>query len=142
MIRALLLACACAWAGAAAANPDGATLFGQLCVVCHGPQGEGTPGIAPRLAGTLGERAASEAGRAYLAQVLVDGLAGPISVAGERFNNAMPGFAPLADAEIAALLDYVVLGLNQGKESVNAGQIAAARAKKLTPNAVRKLRGS
>ncbi len=142
MIRALLvLVCACASAGAAA-NPEGATLFGQHCVVCHAPQGEGTPGIAPRLAGTLGERAASEAGRAYLAQVLVDGLAGPISVAGERFNNAMPGFAQLGDAEITALLDYVVLGLNQGKASVNAGQIAAARAKKLTPNAVRKLRGS
>ncbi len=31
---------------------SGATLFKQKCSVCHGAQGQGTPGMAPKLAGT------------------------------------------------------------------------------------------
>lgn len=124
------------------ANPNGAALFDQHCVVCHAAQGEGMPGFAPRLAGTLQQRAASETGRAYLAQVLVDGLAGPITVDGERFNSAMPAFAQLADTEIAALVDFLVATLNGGSSKVDAAHIAAARQKKLSPSAVRKLRGS
>ncbi|MBI3148401.1 MAG: cytochrome c [Betaproteobacteria bacterium] len=128
--------------GSAGAEDRGAALFAQHCVVCHAAQGEGTPGIAPRLAGSLQDRARSESGRAYLAQVLVDGLAGPITVAGERFNNAMPPFKQLPDADLVSLLDYVVAGLNGGAPKHDTAAIGAARALQLSPNAVRKLRGS
>ena len=60
---------------AAFAEARGAVLFEQHCAACHQAKGEGTPGLAPRIAGTLGKRASSEAGRAYLAQLLIDGMA-------------------------------------------------------------------
>ena len=142
MRRLLLTALAGLLPAAASAEPSGAALFSQHCVVCHAAQGEGTPGMAPRLAGTQAERSATEAGRAYLAQVLVSGLAGPITVAGERFNLAMPAFAQLSDAELLALLDHVAGGLNGVNAKMEPAAIAAAREKKLSPNAVRKLRGS
>jgi len=142
LTRLLLAAAIALLPGLAAAEANGASLFAQHCVVCHAAQGEGTPGMAPRLAGTLAERAATPAGRAYLAQVLVSGLAGPITVAGERFNLAMPPFAQLSDPELLALLEYVSNGLNGAAAQVEPAALAAARQENLAPHAVRKLRGS
>ncbi len=141
MKRLLVTALIALLPAAAMAQPSGAALFAQHCAVCHAAGGEGTPGMAPRLAGTLGARAATEPGRAYLAQVLMNGLAGPITVAGERFNLAMPGFAQLGDAEILVLLDFVAIQLNGSSTPVEATAVATARQQKLAPNAVRKLRG-
>lgn len=142
MKRGLFCALVALLSPLAMAQPRGAALFAQHCAVCHAAGGEGTPGMAPRLAGTQSERAATEPGRAYLAQVLVNGLAGPITVAGERFNLAMPGFAQLADTEIVALLDFVASQLNGSSTRIEAAAVAAARQQKLAPNAVRKLRGA
>ena len=125
------------------ADARGAVLFEQHCAACHQAKGEGTPGLAPRIAGTLGKRASSEAGRAYLAQLLIDGMAGPIVVSGERFNGAMPGFSTLGNEDIQALLAYVIGTLNDSAAaSVDLAAIETARKRKLPPNEVRRLRGS
>ncbi|MBK6632781.1 MAG: cytochrome c [Betaproteobacteria bacterium] len=128
---------------AVSAEARGAVLFQQHCAACHQAKGEGTPGLAPRIAGTQGKHAGSEAGRAYLAQVLVDGMAGPIVVEGERFNGAMPGFSALGNEDIQALLGYVIGALNGDTSSpVDLAAIETARKRKLSPNEVRRLRGS
>ena len=99
MRHALALGVALAVASTACAQERGAALYEQHCAVCHDKKGEGIPGFAPRLAGNLAERAKKESGRAYLAQLVVSGMMGPIVSGGEKFNDAMPSFAALAGDE-------------------------------------------
>jgi mono/diheme cytochrome c family protein len=142
MKRAL---CACLWllaSVAATAQERGATVFNQNCAVCHQPNGEGAPGFAPKLAGTLGERAKTETGRRYLAQLVVSGMMGPITSGGEKFNDAMPSFAALPDEEIVAVLAYVMGELNGASAEllVKPDDVLAARRQPMSPAAVRRLR--
>lgn len=64
------------------------------CAGCHLPQGEGLPPEVPTLVGSLGRIAASEEGRDYIARV--------------------PGAsqAPISDAQLAAVLNWVLLEFN------------------------------
>lgn len=137
MSAVLLLASA-----SALAQELGAAVFEKNCVVCHQPKGQGAPGFAPRLAGTLGERSGTETGRRYLAQLVVSGMMGPIVSGGEKFNDAMPGFAALADEEIVAVLGYVLGELNgvPGAARVTQVEVALARQRVMSPAEVRRLR--
>lgn len=127
----------------ACAQDRGAVLFAQHCAVCHQEKGEGIPGFAPRLAGTLAARAQQEGGRRFLAQLAVSGMMGPIVSGGEKFNDAMPAFAALADEEIVAITGHVLGTLNQvpAAHHVTPEDVAAARQRALPPNEVRRLRG-
>lgn len=142
MKRVLLAAMALALSGAAAAQERGAALFAQYCAVCHQGSGEGAPGFAPRLAGTLAEQASSAAGRSYLAQLIVSGMMGPITSGGEKFNGVMPAFAALANEDIVAVLGHVLVALNSlpPEGSVTLPEVAAARERRLSPGEVRHLR--
>jgi hypothetical protein len=64
------------------------------CAGCHLPQGKGVPPEVPTLVGSLGRIAASEEGRDYIARV--------------------PGAsqAPISDAQLAAVLNWVLLEFN------------------------------
>ena len=64
------------------------------CAGCHLPQGEGLPPEVPTLVGSLGRIASSEEGRDYIARV--------------------PGAsqAPISDAQLAAVLNWVLLEFN------------------------------
>lgn len=125
---------------AAAAPAAGATLYTTHCVTCHQAEGEGTPGIAPPLAGTLGKRAGNEDGRDFLAQVLVSGMIGPITSQGQRYNGNMPSFAALADADLAAVMNHVLASFNASSVELPASAFAAARGRGMAPSEVRKLR--
>lgn len=126
----------------AAAQDAGAAVFNANCVVCHQSKGEGAPGFAPRLAGTLAERAKTESGRRYLAQLVVSGMMGPITSGGEKFNDAMPGFAALRDEDIVAVLGYVLGDLNAvpGESRVTPDDVSLARRRVMSPSEVRRLR--
>lgn len=120
---------------------DGAALYATHCVACHQPDGEGAPGLAPPLAGTLARRGADPRGREYLAQVLVSGMVGTITARGVKFNGNMPTFAALPDAQLAALLGYVLDHFNGVPEPVDAALFAAARSRALPSAEVARLRG-
>jgi mono/diheme cytochrome c family protein len=124
----------------AVAAPDGASVYTARCIVCHQPDGEGTPGIAPPLAGTLAKRATTESGRKYFAQVLVSGMVGTIKSRGMKFNGNMPTFAALPDEELAAAIGYVLRTFNDVSEPVPIEHFAAARAAALASADVSKLR--
>lgn len=128
----------------AAAQDVGAAVFNANCVVCHQSNGEGAPGFAPRLAGTLAERAKTEAGRRYLAQLVVSGMMGPIISGGEKFNDAMPSFAAFRDEDIVAVLGYVLGDLNavQSESRVTLDHVSLARRRVVSPSEVRRLRES
>src|SRR5437762_5852061 len=80
----------------------GRLLYLQNCVICHQSSGQGSPGIFPPLAKS--DFLMRDKKRSILA--LVQGLSGPIEVAGKKFDGAMPP-AVLDDKKVADVLTYV-----------------------------------
>jgi mono/diheme cytochrome c family protein len=138
--RAAVLLAAALLAGAAA--PDGATIFAGRCTPCHQANAEGADGLAPSLAGTLKAYLATDDGRKYLSQILVSGMAGRIESQGRVVVGMMPNFrADLSDADIASVLNYVLVHFNGASGApMTASDVAAARAASPTPTDTRKLR--
>lgn len=93
-------------AGALAAG-DGAALYAQHCAVCHQADGAGAAGVAPPLAGAHWVALGSD--RSYLPTIVLNGLFGPIKLAGgQSFTGNMPGFAPtLDDDAVAAVANHL-----------------------------------
>jgi mono/diheme cytochrome c family protein len=140
-----LLALACAFQAGAqpadAAAAAGRATFQGRCAACHNSEGQGTPGIAPALAGTLGQHANSTEGRRYLSLVLLNGLSGRIVSQGQTFMGAMPPHAAMSDAELAAVASYVTQELNgSGAAAFSAEEFARARGDKATHKELRELR--
>lgn len=82
----------------------GQRIYVSRCQACHQPDGLGTPGVFPPLIGTDWVTGAPET----LVRILLNGLQGPITVAGETYNGAMPAWRDvLSDAEIAAVGTFV-----------------------------------
>lgn len=91
----------------AAARPgqdaDGQQVFNANCVACHQATGKGLPGVFPPLDGSEWVNGDAR----VLANIVLHGVSGEISVAGQTFNGAMPNFGQLGDAELAAVLSHV-----------------------------------
>lgn len=87
----------------AGAKLDGALLFATHCAACHQPTGQGLAGVFPPLDGS---EWVSAQGR-VIANILLHGVTGPLTVAGQNFSGAMPSFARLGDAELAAVATHV-----------------------------------
>jgi mono/diheme cytochrome c family protein len=123
---ALVLALAACDSGEKTSGPaDGEVVFGRMCAVCHGFDGEGRPPAFPPLAGS--EWVTDDDER--LIGIVLDGLSGEITVRGERYNGLMLGFRKqLTDEEIAAVLTHV--RSSWGND-----------APPITPEEVRKVRG-
>jgi mono/diheme cytochrome c family protein len=84
----------------------GSKMYTLLCSSCHQPHGLGTPGVAPRLAGS--EWVNGSPGR--LSQIVLRGLVGPIEVSGEEWNLHMPGIGgsgAVNDDDLAAILTFI-----------------------------------
>jgi mono/diheme cytochrome c family protein len=105
---------------------DGQSLFATNCAVCHQHDGGGIVGLAPPLKGAVWQRLASRTGP-YLAGVMLSGLVG-VPLDGERYTAAMPPWAHLSDAELAALGSFVLEKLNGAKSGLDEATVAAARA--------------
>ena len=93
----------------AVADLDGKTLFEgkATCVNCHQADGQGVPGVFPPLSGNP---RVQQGDGSYVAQTIIYGRSGEISVHGKVFNAVMPPVGiqqGLSDAEIAAVASYV-----------------------------------
>ena len=90
-------------AGAANAVADGKQVFTVNCVACHQATGKGLPGVFPPLDGsewvTGDER--------VIANILLHGVNGELTVMGTVYKGAMPAFQQLNDAELSAVASYV-----------------------------------
>jgi mono/diheme cytochrome c family protein len=120
-------------------HADGAKLYEAHCAACHQPDGNGSEGIAPPLAEVLAKRAQTANGREYLAQVLVSGMVGTITSRGIKYNGNMPA-ATLSDQELAAVMGHVLSAFNKVSQPIPPELFAAARARGLSPSAVRQQR--
>jgi mono/diheme cytochrome c family protein len=122
----------------AAGLPDGSQVYGS-CAACHQANGQGFPGAFPPLSGHAADL--YEADREYLGQVVLFGLQGPITVEGARYAGVMPDWKSLSDAQIAAVLNFVLSSWEnaervQEEQPYSAEDIAALRTPELTPQQV------
>ena len=88
---------------AAGAVVDGKAVFAAQCVACHQATGKGLPGVFPPLDGSEWVQGDART----VANILLHGINGKITVAGTEYSGAMPSFQQLGDAELAAVASYV-----------------------------------
>jgi mono/diheme cytochrome c family protein len=141
--RRIAVALVAAWLllPAAEAAPEGAALYLQHCVVCHQADGTGAAGVAPSLLGAHWARLGAD--RSYLPAVVLNGLFGPIKLAGgQAFSGNMPGFAPtLDDTSVAAVANHVrKLQGADNSPGYSADDIKAVRQQPGSPTASRQKR--
>ena len=101
---------------AAGAVVDGKAVFAAQCVACHQATGKGLPGVFPPLDGSEWVQGDART----LANILLHGITGELSVAGTSYNGAMPAFAQLGDAELAAVATFIRSNWSNKAEAVPA----------------------
>ncbi len=119
-----------------AAPSPGESIYDMACLPCHQPEGKGLPGVYPPLAGSDWVRGDTT----RLIKILLHGLTGPVTVAGQDFGgpNAvpMPSLGGLTDDQIADVLTFVrkQFGANASAVSpVNVKKVRTATANRETP---------
>jgi len=104
----------------------GKKIYETYCIVCHQPNGMGSPNQFPPLAGSEWVLAQ---GPNRIIRVVLNGMQGPITIKGLTFppTSAMPPWKDLLkDQEIADVLTYI----RQNKEwGNNASPVTAAQVK-------------
>lgn len=83
---------------------QGAKLYENHCLQCHGARGEGVPGAYPPLAGN---RAVTMDATVNLVQVVLNGGFPPSTAGNPRPFGMPPYVLTLADAEVAAVLTHI-----------------------------------
>jgi mono/diheme cytochrome c family protein len=116
---------------------SGATVFAGRCAVCHGAEAAGIPGSFPSLHEQIVAFGKTAQGRDYLTMVVTTGLMGELKVAGVTYRGAMPPQSGLSEAEVAAVLSYLIS--NRGKDAdapvLTAKDVTDARARHTTQTA-------
>lgn len=106
----------------------GLHLYNTHCSPCHGASGQGTPNLAPPLAGSEFVHGNPE----KLILIALHGLKGPVRVRGRRYdlNAGMPGFAAnpdCTDSDLAAILSFVRNAFSREPMVVSAEKVNALR---------------
>ncbi|GBR57651.1 cytochrome c-552 class I [Acetobacter senegalensis DSM 18889] len=87
------------------------------------------PGSVPPLVNRIDQIASTPEGRKYLADVLMNGVSGPIKANGAPYSAEMPPFRYLKDEEVAAILTWLSQRGNlKPAPTISAAEIATARA--------------
>lgn len=109
---------------AVTAPVDGSKLFSVTCAACHQLSGEGLEDRYPPLVSSdwvVGSDA-------RLVRIILQGLMGPVDVAGQSFDGAMPAWGGvLKDPEIAAVATYVRGAWGNKATPITAATVAAVR---------------
>jgi mono/diheme cytochrome c family protein len=101
----------------------GAQIYNNTCVACHGIDGKGVPDVFPPLARSEWATAAAD----VPIRILMQGLIGPITVDGGKYNNAMPPLSQLSPPEMADVLTYVRQSFGNDAAPVTPGEVIAVR---------------
>jgi mono/diheme cytochrome c family protein/glucose/arabinose dehydrogenase len=103
----------------------GKTLYAQTCAACHQPNGMGQEGLAPPLV----DSEWVEGQDARIVRIVLDGLRGPLSVNGARYDLEMPALEAAFDDEmIAAILTYVRREWDHAADPVTPKRVREIRA--------------
>ncbi len=109
--------------GDGGAAVDGAALFAANCAACHQATGQGLPGVFPPLDGSEWVHGSPK----VLANILLHGIDGEITVKGTKYKGLMPAFAQLSDAEIAGVATHIRNTWSNKGEPVTADVVAQER---------------
>ena len=110
---------------ASAQGPDGKVVYSTTCAACHQATGEGVEGTYPPLANS--EIVNGDENKVI--RIVLNGLTGPVEVAGETYSGMMPPWGGvLKDPEIAAVLTYVRSTWGNKGAPITASKVAAIRA--------------
>jgi mono/diheme cytochrome c family protein len=102
----------------------GQKVYAQVCLGCHTEAGTGNPGVYPPLDGSEWVNTSPE----RLVNILLHGLTGPVTVAGEEYTGLMPGWGQsLKDEEIAAVATYIRGAWGNFSSAVSQAQVTAIR---------------
>jgi putative membrane-bound dehydrogenase-like protein len=107
-----------------AVHKRGQEVYTRTCIACHGPEGLGTPGAFPPLAGSdwpTGDPTLP-------IKIVLHGMQGEVEVNGEKYNNIMAPLGNLPDQEIADVLTYVRQSWGNDAGPVNAATVKKVRA--------------
>lgn len=110
-------------APATAAGLNGEAEYQAVCMVCHQADGKGLAGVYPPLAGS--EWVTGDPNVAIA--IILHGLQGEITVAGQTYNQVMASWASLSDAQIAAILTHERSSWGNSAAAVTPEQVAAVR---------------
>jgi mono/diheme cytochrome c family protein len=107
----------------------GEALYVKNCMACHGADGAGLELLGPPLAGSEWVTASPK----RLAAILLQGMMGPIRVAGKDYDppSVMPGLKQnpdLGDADLADIATFTRHAWGNGKDAVKAATVAEVRA--------------
>ncbi len=99
----------------------------------------------PPITETLGHFLATPSGRSYLGEVVAFGLAGAITVGGQRYVGQMKLAPALSDQEVADVLNHLLTSFNGASLPADAtpfagAEIAVLRATPKAPTNVAKAR--
>ena len=99
----------------------GATIYGELCSICHGPDGRGTAGEgtgvmkAPSFVGSLRMQGHQD----YVIKAILHGLTGPLE--GRTYTDVMVPMGSNRDDWVAAVASFVRTSFGNSASFVTAG---------------------
>lgn len=100
--------------------------FYPACANCHGVNGAGTAGLAPALAGAEWVTGPPE----WLGRIILQGMSGPIEVAGQAWDGVMPPHGHLAeldDQTLAGLMTFLRRSWGNKADPVSEAKAAEIR---------------
>jgi nitrite reductase (NO-forming) len=101
----------------------GERVYGQSCAACHQAGGEGIPHAFPPLAKS--DYLMADKGRSI--DVILQGLSGPITVNGVKYDGIMPALN-LGDADAASVLTYIRNSFGNSGDAITVEEVKARRA--------------
>ena len=107
------------------------------CSLCHQADAQGIPGTFPRIWGRVAGIAATPEGASFLAQAVLWGMSGTITVDDVPVTGVMPGVPHVSDEEIAAIIEYLITedGTVKNTSAFSVETVKAARAAGRKPQA-------
>lgn len=93
------------------------------CTSCHQTNGQGVAGVYPPLAGSEYVTGAPE----VLANILLQGINGPLTVMGKSYNGEMPNWKKLKDEQLAAVMTYIRNTWGNSAPPVDAELVSSVR---------------
>ncbi len=124
--------------GAPLSTLDRGRILYAHCAGCHGPSGDGTPGVYPPLRGSPFVTGTVD----RLTAILLKGLDGRIVVGDHAYEGHMPAAPIDGDADLAALMTYVRQAWGNAEPPVSEPDVASARERfrmRTTPWTLREL---
>ena len=101
----------------------GQEIYNWYCGACHQRDGKGASGRFPPLAGVDWVTGDKE----RLINVVLNGMEGPIEVAGESYNNVMPQHSFLSDQQVSDVLNYIRSNFGNNASEVSPEEVAKIR---------------